>query len=102
MYILQVIVFVYTVLIGIIYRKRKGRRRRKKKRRKNNIKIRNTILGKTRCRSVRGLLVVFFLLYVLFAVDVMFCFSVQGYGKCIETFILESQKVIPHNLYVLY
>ena len=32
----------------------------------------------------------------------MFCFSVQGYGKCIETFILESQKVIPHNLYVLY
>ena len=47
---------------------------------------------------MRVLLVVFFLLYVLFAVDVMFYFSVQGYGKCIETFILESQKVIPHNI----
>ena len=88
--------------MGIIYIEKEKEEGKRKKQEKKNIKIRNTILGKTRCRSVRVLLVVFFLLYVLFAVDVMFCFSVQGYGKCIETFILESQKVIPHNLYVLY
>ena len=54
----------------------KEKEKKKKREEKKNIKIRNTILGKTRSRSMRVLLVVFFLLYVLFAVDVMFYFSV--------------------------